>query len=196
MTKPFGFIASLCLAGAAFHAAPVLAAQDNPAPAPAPTAAPSAAPAATLTPGTKVHDAAGEVVGTIVQVEGGRVAVAVGNNGIVVPANAFMQTNKGPALNVPKAELVASVQKAARDNAAALDKELKVGANVSSAGGNSVLGQVKAVNTDSAVLATGKGDVTMPRSMLFATKTGLAANMSGKQFAAAVAQAKGAAPAQ
>lgn len=188
MKKPFGFIASLCLAGAAFHAGPVLATQENPAPAPAP----AAAPAATLTPGTKVLDSAGEVVGTIVQAEGGRVAVAVGNNGIVVPANAFIQTNKGPALNVTKAKLVASV--AAKENAAALDKELKVGANVSSAGGNNVLGQVKAVADDSAVLATGQGDVTLPRSVLFATKTGLAANMSAEQFAAAVAKAKGAAP--
>ena len=68
------------------------------------------------------------------QVEGGRVAVAVGNNGIVVPANAFMQTDNGPALSVTKAQLVASVQQAAQENAAALDKELKVGANVSSAG--------------------------------------------------------------
>ena len=188
MKKPFGFIASLYLAGTAVYGAPVLAAPGTP--------APTAAPAATLTPGTKVHDSAGEVVGTIVQVEGGRVAVAVGNNGILVPANAFVQTGKGPALNVTKAELVASVQQAAQKNAAALDKELKVGANVSSAGGNSVLGQVKAVNADAAVLATGKGDVTLPRSMLFATKTGLAANLSGKQFAAAVAKAKGAAPGQ
>ncbi len=188
MKKPFGFIASLCLAGAAVHGAPALATQGNP--------APTAAPAATLTPGTKVRDSAGEVVGTIMQVEGGRVAVAVGNNGIVVPANAFMQTDNGPALNVTKAQLVASVQQAAQENAAALDKELKVGANVSSAGGNSVLGQVKAVNADSAVLATGTGDVTLPRSLLFATKTGLAANLSGKQFAAAVAKAKGAAPAR
>ncbi|OHD05815.1 hypothetical protein [Sphingopyxis sp. RIFCSPHIGHO2_12_FULL_65_19] len=188
MKKPFGFIALLCLAGTAVYGAPVLAAPGNP--------APTAAPASMLTPGTKVHDSAGEVVGTIVQVEGGRVAVAVGNNGIVVPANAFVQTGKGPALNVTKAELVASVQQAAQKNAAALDKELKVGANVSSAGGNSVLGQVKAVNADAAVLATGKGDVTLPRSMLFATKTGLAANLSGKQFAAAVAKAKGAAPGQ
>ena len=83
---------------------------------------------------------------------------------------------------------------AAKENAAALDKELKVGANVSSAGGNNVLGQVKAVADDSAVLATGHGDVTVPRSVLFATKTGLAANMSAEQFAAAVAKAKGAAP--
>ncbi len=188
MKKPFGFIASLCLAGAAFHAGPVLATQDSSAPAPA------AAPAATLTPGTKVLDSAGEVVGTIVQAEGGRVAVAVGNNGIVVPAGAFIQTDKGPALNVTKAKLVASVTAAAKENAAALDKELKVGANVSSAGGNNVLGQVKAVADDSAVLATGQGDVTVPRSVLFATKTGLAANMSAEQFAAAVAKAKGAAP--
>lgn len=190
MKKPFGFIASLCLAGAAVYAVPVLATQENPAPAPAPTAAP----AATLTPGTKVLDSAGEVVGTIVQAEGGRVAVAVGNNGIVVPAGAFVQTNKGPALNVTKAKLVASVAAAAKENAAALNKELKVGANVSSAGGNAVLGQVKAVADDSAVLATGQGDVTLPRSVLFATKTGLAANMSADQFAAAVAKAKGAAP--
>ena len=104
MKKPFGFIASLCLAGAAVHGAPALATQGNP--------APTAAPAATLTPGTKVRDSAGEVVGTIMQVEGGRVAVAVGNNGIVVPANAFMQTDNGPALSVTKAQLVASVQQA------------------------------------------------------------------------------------
>ncbi|MBW8296010.1 hypothetical protein [Sphingopyxis sp.] len=187
MKKPFGFIASLCLAGAVVYAGPALAVQANPAPTPAP------APAASLTTGTNVHDSAGEVVGKIAQVEGGKVAVAVGDRGIVVPANAFVQTPKGPALNVTKAKLLASVAQAARENDAAVGAALKVGADVRSAGGSAVLGQVKAVAADSALLTTGAGDVTVPRSVLFVSNAGLATTLSAQQFATAVAQSKAAA---
>ena len=58
MKKPFGFIVSLCLAGAAVNAGSAIAAQGNASPTPA-------APAASLTPGTNVHDSAGEVIGKI-----------------------------------------------------------------------------------------------------------------------------------
>lgn len=176
MKKPFGFVATLCALGAVPMAGSTALAQQ-----------PAAVqPVTSIAPGAKVYDNAGQQVGTVAQVAGDKVAVAVGNNGIVVPLQALVQTEKGPALNASKAKIVASVEQSVKENAAALNTALKVGAEVRSAGGSKVLGTVKQVGANTATLATAAGDVKMPRNVLFVSKAGLAANLTAGQFDEAV----------
>lgn len=182
MKKPFGFVAALCALGAIPMAA---SAALSPQPA-------TAQPGASIAPGAAVYDNAGQQIGTVAQVSEDKVAVAVGNNGVVVPRQAFIQTEKGLALDVSKSELIAAVEKSARDNAAALDSALKAGAEVRSAGGSKVLGTVKRVGENSATLATATGDIKMPRNLLFASEAGLAAKLTAAQFDAAVRQSQAA----
>ncbi|QDX26131.1 hypothetical protein FPZ54_08920 [Sphingomonas suaedae] len=182
MKKPLGFIAALCAAAAGPVFAPSTLAQESVAP----------APLSSLVPGKKVYDNAGEQLGTVAHVDGDKVAVKVGNTGIVVPAGAFVQTDQGPALNVAKASLIQSVQQAAKENAAALNFALKVGADVRSAGGSTVLGTVAEVGENSATLSTAEGPIKMRRDVLFVSKAGLAANLTAAQFAEAVRQSKAA----
>jgi hypothetical protein len=180
MKKPFGFVATLCaLCALPMTASAALAQQPA-----------AVQPVASVAPGAKVYDNAGQQVGTVAQVAGDKVAVAVGNNGIVVPLQALVQTEKGPALNVSKAELISSVEQSVKENAAALNTVLKVGADVRSAGGSKVLGTVKQVGDNSATLATAAGDVKMPRNVLFVSKAGLAANLTAGQFDEAVRNSK------
>lgn len=182
MKKPFGFAATLCALGAVPIAASAAVSQQ-------PVAA---QPAASIAPGAKVYDNAGQQVGTVAQVSGDKVAVAIGNNGIIVPRQAFIQTQNGLALNVAKAELIASVEQSVKENAAALNSALKTGAEVRSAGGSKVLGTVTKVGENSATLATATGNVKMPRNLLFVSDAGLAANLTAAQFDEAVSQSKAA----
>ncbi|MDR7062459.1 MULTISPECIES: hypothetical protein [unclassified Sphingopyxis] len=176
MEKPFGFVATLCALGAVPIAAASALAQQSA----------SMQPVASIAPGAKVYDNAGQQVGTVAQIAGDKVAVAVGNNGIVVPLQALVQTEKGPALNASKAEILASVEQSVKENAAALNSALKAGAEVHSAGGSKVLGTVKQVGDNSATLATTAGDVKIPRNLLFVSKAGLATNLTAGQFEEAV----------
>lgn len=171
MFKPYRLLAALCLAGAALPAA---------AQAPA---------AASLTPGTKVYDQAGEEVGQIVKVTGDRVAVAIDGSGLVVAKDAFLATEKGPALKAPKAKILAVLKEAEAD-AAAVDGALKPGAEVRSADGAAVLGKVTAMAPQGAVLATKDGNITMPRAAFFLSKQGLAVKVTEEQFVAGVKAAR------
>ncbi|WP_374524520.1 hypothetical protein [Sphingopyxis sp.] len=181
MSKPFGPLATLCLAGAALLAGSAAAAQE-------------ALPAASLAPGTKVYDQNGEEVGKIVRVSGDRIAVSIDGNGLVVPKNAFVKGVKGPALKAPKAKIVAVLRQAEAD-AAAVDGALKPGAEVRSADGSAILGKVTAMAPQGAVLATRAGNITMPRAAFFLSDKGLAVKVNEKQFIegvkAARAQKKG-----
>jgi hypothetical protein len=178
MTKPLGLAALLCLTAAALPLAPAAAAQSG-----------TAVPATALTPGTKVYDSAGEPVGTVAKVSGDKIAVAIDGNGLVVPRDAFVQTDKGPALKATKAKILAVLNEAERD-AEAVEAALKVGAEVRSADGAAVLGKVKAVTPQGAVMSTEQGDITMPRAAFFLSKSGLAAKVTAKQFADGVKQAR------
>ena len=181
MPKHSGLLVALCLAGAALAAGPAVRGQET-------------VPAASLTPGTRIYDQNGEEVGRIVKVTNDRVAIAIGDNGLVVPKNAFVKTKKGPALKAPKAKIL-EVLKEAESDAAAVDAALKPGVEVRSADGASVLGKVKAIAPQGAVLTTGEGNITMPRAAFFLSAKGLAIKVNEKQFVegvrAARAQKKG-----
>jgi hypothetical protein len=181
MSKSFGQIAALCLAGAALIAGSAASAQE-------------AAPAASLTVGTKVYDQNGEEVGRIAKISGDRVAVSIDGNGLVVPKGAFVKGGKGPALKAPKAKIVAVLRQAEAD-ATAVDGALKPGAEVRSADGAAVLGKVAALAPQGAVLSTREGNITMPRAAFFLSAKGLAVKVNEKQFLegvkAARAQKKG-----
>lgn len=176
MPKSSGLLAALCLAGATLSAVTAVQAQE-------------AAPAASLVPGTKVYDQNGEEVGQIVKVEGDKVAVAIDGNGLVVPKNAFLKSKKGPALKAPKEKILAVLREAETD-AAAVDGALKPGADVYSADGTAVLGKVKAIAPQGAVLTTSAGNITMPRAAFFLSQKGLAVKVNEKSFVEGVKAAR------
>lgn len=176
MPRLSGLLAGLCLACAALSAVPAAQAQET-------------APAASLTPGTRVYDEGGEEIGQIVKIDGDRVAVSIGGSGLVVPKDAFVKTGKGPALKASKAKILAVLKEAEAD-AAAVDGVLKPGAEVRSADGTAVLGTVKAMAPQGAVLATKEGNITMPRAAFFLSKKGLAVKVNEKQFVEGVKAAR------
>ena len=176
MSKFFGLLAASCLIGTAMSVIPSAQAQE-------------AARSAALTPGTKVYDQNGEEIGRIVKVEGDRVAVAVNGSGLVVSKGAFLMTGKGPALKAPKAKIFAVLKEAEAD-AAAVDGALKPGAEVRSADGAAVLGKVKAMAPQGAVLTTREGNITMPRAAFFLSDKGLAVKVTKEQFVAGVRGAR------
>ena len=177
MTKALRLVL-LSLSAAALAANPAHAVQEG-----------SAVAASELAPGAKVFDADGEEVGTVAKVSGDKVAVAIEGNGLVVPRGAFVQTEKGPALKATKAKILAVLHEAERD-AAAVDAALKVGADVRSADGAAVLGKIKALTPQGALMSTGEGDITMPRAAFFLAKSGLAVKVTAAQFAEGVKKAR------
>jgi hypothetical protein len=176
MPKPYGPIAALCLASAITLSGPGAQAQE-------------AAPAASLVAGAKVYDENGELVGQIAKVSGNRVAVSIDGNGLVVAKNAFVKSAKGPALKAQKAKIVAVLRQAEAD-AAAVDGALKPGAEVRSADGTAVLGNVAALAPQGAVLTTSEGNITMPRAAFFLSEKGLAVKANEKQFLEGVRAAR------
>lgn len=176
MTRALGL--ALSLSAAVLAASPAQAVQKS-----------GAVAATELTPGTKVYDVDGKEVGTVAKVSGDKVAVAIEGNGLVVPRAAFVRTDKGPALKATKAKILAVLHEAERD-AAAVDAALKVGAEVRSADGAAVLGKIKAITPQGAVMTTGEGDITMPRAAFFLAKSGLAVKVTAAQFAEGVKKAR------
>lgn len=176
MSKPFGAFAALCLAGATPLAAPSAQSQEAVAP-------------ASLVVGTKVYDQNGEEVGQIAKLSGDRVAVSIDGNGLVVPKKAFVKSAKGPALKASKAKIVAVLKQAEAD-AAAVDGALKPGAEVRSADGTAVLGTIRAMAPQGAVLTTSAGNITMPRAAFFLSERGLAMKVDEKAFFAGVRAAR------
>lgn len=176
MSKPSGLLAGLCLAASALGAIPAAQSQQ-------------VAPATSLNPGTKVYDERGAEVGQIVKISGDKVAVAIGGSGLVVSKNDFVKGEKGPALKAPKEKILAVLKEAEAD-ATAVDGALKPGAEVRSADGAAVLGTVKSVAPQGALLATSEGNITMPRAAFFLSKKGLAVKVNQKQFVEGVKAAR------
>src|SRR3546814_14307829 len=94
-------------------------------------------------------------------------------------------SKKGPALKAPKAKIFAGLKEAEAD-AAAVEGALKPGAEVLSADGAGVIGKVKAMTPQGAVLTTGEGNMTMPRAAFFLSDKGLAVKVTKAQFVAGV----------
>ena len=91
--------------------APVMA-QDSAATEPAAQSAAAKA-------GDTVYDQAGEVVGTIEQVEGGNFVISTGTNRATLALASLGQGPKGPTLAMTKAQLDTAIQKAASEAPAA-----------------------------------------------------------------------------
>ena len=57
-----------------------------------------------MPPGTIVYDSEGKEIGPSASAEGGNVVVTVGDKPAALPANAFMQTEKGTAITLTSRE--------------------------------------------------------------------------------------------
>lgn len=177
MRRFAGFIATLSLGAAAVVATPAIA-QD------------AVAATVELSAGTKVYDSEGAELGTVISAEGANVVVDLGaGKQVTLPGNAFGQLEKGPTIGATKAQVVAAVDQAEAGSEAKLTAALQPGADVRSAHGSAVVGQVKLAEADGVVLATPTGDVKLPRNAFFVGQAGLATSFTAEQFAAAVAQA-------
>lgn len=179
MRKYAGLFTSFTLGMALAAGAPALAQQ-----------APAAAATVNLAPGTIVYDSEGKEIGPIASAEGGNVVVTVGDKPAALPANAFMQSEKGTAITLTLAQLQAALeqQNAALD--AQLTAALLPGADIKGVNGTSVIGKVKSSDADGVVVTTAQGDVRLPRKAFFVSAQGLATSFTAAQFAAAVAEAK------
>lgn len=177
MRRFAGFIATLSLGAAAVVATPAIA-QD------------AAAATVELSAGTKVYDSEGAELGTVISAEGANVVVDLGaGKQVTLPGNAFGQLEKGPTIGATKAQVVAAVDQAEAGSEAKLTAALQPGADVRSAHGSAIVGQVKLAEADGVVLTTPSGDVKLPRSAFFVGQAGLATSFTAEEFAAAVAQA-------
>lgn len=178
MRKYAGLFTSLTLGMALAAGAPAQAQQ-----------APAAASTVNLAPGTMVYDSEGKEIGPIASAEGGNVVVTIGDKPAALPANAFMQTEKGTAITLTLAQLTAALaqQDAALD--AQLTTALQPGADIHGVNGNSVIGKVKSSDAEGVVVATAQGDVRLPRKAFFVSAQGLSTSFTAEQFAAAVAEA-------
>lgn len=178
-------ITTLSLGTAAIAATPALA-QDA-----------AATAEAKLAVGTKVFDSEKAELGTISTVSGANVVVDLGaGKQVTLPGNAFGMLEQGPTIGATKAQVLAAVDQAAAANDAKLNAALAPGADVLSAQGAAIVGKVKLVEADGAVLTTPQGDIKLPRNALFVNANGaLATSFTADQFAAAMAQANQAAAA-
>src|SRR3546814_20424227 len=86
---------------------------------------------------------------------------------VTLPANAFTQGDKGPAITITLAQLTAAIDKAAADNAAALTSALQSGADIRSAGGTAILGQVKLVHATGLIVTPPPRQVQQPQNPFF-----------------------------
>lgn len=178
MRKYAGLFTSLTLGMAVAAGGPALAQQ-----------APAAAAGVNLAPGTTVYDSEGVAIGPIASAEGGNVVVTVGDKPAALPANAFMQTDKGTAITLTLAQLTAALaqQDAALD--AQLTAALQPGADIHSVQGKAVVGKVKTSDADGVIVVTTQGDVRLPRKAFFVAAQGLTTSFTAEQFAAAIAEA-------
>ncbi|WOF44524.1 hypothetical protein KNJ79_06260 [Sphingopyxis indica] len=176
MRKIAVLLTSVSLGLAAVAAAPTMAAAQD-------AAGPN------LTAGTTVYDSEGTEIGPISSVSGSNIVVTMNGKPVTLPANAFTQGDKGPAITITLAQLTAAIDKAAADNAAALTSALQPGADIRSAGGTAILGKVKLVDATGVVVTTPTGEVKVPKNAFFVSQQGLATSFTAEQFASAVAQA-------
>jgi hypothetical protein len=187
MRKYTGLFASLTLGMALAAGAPVLAQQAP---------APAAAAGVNLAPGTIVHDSEGKEIGPISSAEGGTVVVTFGDKQAPLPANAFMQTDKGTAITLTLAQLTAALAQQDAAMEAQLTAALQPGTDIRGVNGNAIIGKVKSSDAEGVVVASTQGDVRLPRKAFFVGAQGLATSFTAEQFAAAVAEAGAGASAQ
>ena len=155
--------------------------------APAAAQTPAAAPA--LTVGTTVYDTSGAVVGTIDSLSGDSVVVSTGTNKVALGKASFGTGAKGPVLAVTKIQLDDAANKAAADNAAALNAALAVSRPVYDSAGAKA-GTIKEVDAQYITVTTTKGDAKLPRNAFSKGTTGVMIGMTVAQLEAAVAAAK------
>ncbi len=184
MRKFASLMTSLSLGLAAAAGAPALAQQ-----------APAATAAVKLEVGTTVYDSEGAEIGKVTTNDGTNVVVMLGDKQVGLPITSFGQGEKGPALGITVAQLLAGIEQQAAAAGAALDAALQPGADVRSAGGTTVVGKVKLVDADGVGVTTAQGDVRLPKSAFFMSPQGLATSFTAEQFAAAIAEATAGAPA-
>lgn len=158
--------------------------------------APAATAAAQVKTGTKVFDTSGGEVGTIDAVNGDVAVVSTGTNKVSIPMASFGAGANGPVLAMTKTQLDAAAGEAAAKSAEAAKAALKPGAEVRGSAGT-VVGTVKSLDGEFAVVTTPKGDVRLPTKLFGMGATGLAIGMSAAEFDQAVTAATAsAAPAQ
>ncbi|WP_226895889.1 hypothetical protein [Polymorphobacter sp. PAMC 29334] len=171
----------LCLA------IPVVAMAQTPAPASA---------AAQVKAGAKVFDTSGGEVGTIDAVNGDVAVVTTGTNKVSIPTASFGAGAAGPVLAMTKVQLDAAASAAAAKSAEAAKAALKPGTEVHGSAGT-VIGTVKALDGEFAMVTTPKGDVRLPTTLFGMAASGLTIGMSSAEFDKAVSAATaGGAPAQ
>lgn len=177
MRKYAGLFTSLAL-GMTFAASTPALAQQAP-----------AAAGVNLAPGTTVYDSEGVAIGPIVSAEGGNVVVTVGDKPAALPANAFMQTDKGPAITLTLAQLNAALEQQAAALDAQLTAALQPGTDIHSVQGKAVVGKVKSADAEGVIVATAQGDVRLPRKAFFVAAQGLTTSFTAEQFTAAITEA-------
>lgn len=158
----------------------------------APAMAQEAGTASTLpfSAGTTVYDSQGKAVGPITSVDGPHVVFTVNGKTVALPKTSFSQSDKGPAITLTLEQLTSWLDEQAAAGAAALDAALVAGADIRSAKGAAVVGQVRAFDADGVVVTTAEGDMRLPKNAFFLSDQGLATSFTAEQFAAAIAEAK------
>lgn len=178
-------IPALAVALMMIPAGSALAQDAAPAAAPAPA---QAAPAQAAAPGVgaTVYDNQGGEVGKIESIANGTAVVFTGSNRASIPLSSFGTSEKGPTLQMTKAELDAAVTQAAAATTDQLRAKLTPGTQVHGSAG-AVLATVKAVEGENVVLSAGTRQVSVPLKSLGANDKGIFINMSQAEFDAAVA---------
>lgn len=151
----------------------------------------ASAPAATaeISVGASVFDANGGDVGTIEVISGDAIVVSTGTQKVTLPKAAFAQWPKGLTIGMTRDELNTAAQQAEAKTAEALANALTPGAEVHGSGGTTI-GTVKSVETEQVLVATAKGDVTIPTGSFIVDAAGLSIGLSAAQFEQAVAEAQ------
>lgn len=154
-------IARMTATAAALALAPAMAHAQEAAPQtpPAPTTG-TTAPA--LTAGATVYGSDGNPIGTIESATSSVVTLNTGTNQIPLPTQIFAKGDKGPTLNITKAELEAKVAQQMAQINEQRDKALVKGAAVKTAD-QQPLGTIETVENDNVVVKRPEGPVTLPK---------------------------------
>lgn len=154
---------------------------------------------AAIQPGADVRSANGSaVLGKVKLADATGVVVTTPTGDVKVPKSAFFVSQTGLSTSFTAEQFAAAMQQvnsASAADDAAVTAALKPGVDVRGLNGTAVLGTVKSFDAANVVVATASGDVALPRSAFNMGDSGLVAAYTADQFAAAVAQATGTAPA-
>jgi preprotein translocase subunit YajC len=183
-------LALLTTAALALTSAPALA-QSAPESTATTPAASSAAPAtATVTAGAQVFDQTGGTVGRIDTVEGQFAVLATDKSKVRLPLTSFAKGDKGLVIGMTKDQIDAAASGAAASAQQDPTKLVTVGATVKDTAGGTV-GTVKQVDSQYALIATGKNEVRLPITAFGAGTDGPVIAMTAAQLDQAAAAAGG-----